>query len=163
MRKTTGKVLQALFNSLGDMRGKAFLDLFSGSGQVADEAWRRGARPVIAVEADRRLCSALRAIAEGKEEFKIFCLDVRRALPNLKKKEYSFTVVFADPPYGQGWVAELLSLFLKYGDLLGRDSLLVIERSKREEMPSPLEGWELSRERNYGDTVLSFLKKKEDL
>jgi len=46
---------------------------------------------------------------------------------------------------------------------LGRDSLLVIERSKREEMPSPLEGWEMSRERNYGDTVLSFLKKKEDL
>ena len=37
-RPTSGKVLQALFNILGDIRGKAFLDLFSGTGRVARSA-----------------------------------------------------------------------------------------------------------------------------
>nr|HPK06238.1 RsmD family RNA methyltransferase [Aminivibrio sp.] len=41
-RPTSGKVLQALFNILGDIRGKAFLDLFSGTGRVAGFARRFG-------------------------------------------------------------------------------------------------------------------------
>ena len=43
MRPTTGKVMQALFNILGPLRGKSFLDLFSGSGQIALNAYKRGA------------------------------------------------------------------------------------------------------------------------
>ncbi|MFA5671275.1 MAG: RsmD family RNA methyltransferase, partial [Synergistaceae bacterium] len=46
MRPTTGKVMQALFNILGPLNGNSFLDLFSGSGQIALNAYKRGADPV---------------------------------------------------------------------------------------------------------------------
>ena len=41
MRPTTGKVTLALFNILGNIHGRSFLDLFSGSGQIALTAARR--------------------------------------------------------------------------------------------------------------------------
>ena len=43
MRPTSGKVMLALFNILGNIHGKSFLDLFSGSGRVAAPARRTGA------------------------------------------------------------------------------------------------------------------------
>ena len=52
VRPTTGKVLGALFNILRasqDIDGARFLDLFSGTGQVAMEALSRGASSVVAV------------------------------------------------------------------------------------------------------------------
>ena len=54
MRPTSGKVLLALFNILGNIHGKSFLDLFSGSGRVAATARLKGASPVVLVESDRK-------------------------------------------------------------------------------------------------------------
>ncbi|HOB10039.1 MULTISPECIES: RsmD family RNA methyltransferase [Acetomicrobium] len=158
MRKTSNKVLLALFNIIGDVEGKAFLDLFSGSGQIAEEAWKRGARPVVAVESDRMLCTKLRRLAEDKESFEVFCMDVRRALPSLSKRGYKFSLIFADPPYEHGWIKRLLLLLAKYEALLMHDALLVFERSRREKLPLHCKAWKLLKERSYGDTVLSLFK-----
>ncbi len=54
MRPTTGKVTLALFNILGNIHGRSFLDLFSGSGQIALTAARKGAAPVVSVESERK-------------------------------------------------------------------------------------------------------------
>ena len=54
MRPTSGKVMLALFNILGNIHGKGFLDLFAGSGRVAASARLKGASPVVLVESDRR-------------------------------------------------------------------------------------------------------------
>lgn len=161
MRKTSSKVLLALFNAIGDIRGRSFLDLFSGSGQIAREAWARGARPVVAVEADKASCANLRSLCRDREGLEVVCMDVRRALPKLAKDGYEFSVIFADPPYEYGWIGWLLSSLSKYDLLLKPDGLLVLERSKREDLPLPLEGWNLCKERSYGDTVLSFLCRGE--
>ena len=161
MRKTSGKVLLALFNAIGDIDGRSFLDLFSGSGQIAEGAWERGARPVVAVEADKSLCVKLRALSKGKDGFEVICLDVRRALPKLAKGGYKFSVVFADPPYEYGWIKWLLSSLSRLDALLEPGGLLVLERSKREDLPLTLHGWNLHKERSYGDTVLSFLYRTE--
>ena len=54
MRPTTGKVVLALFNILGSLRENSFLDLFSGSGQIAIEAFKKVASPVYSVESERK-------------------------------------------------------------------------------------------------------------
>ncbi len=158
MRKTSNKVFLALFNIIGNVEGKSFLDLFSGSGQIAEEAWKRGARPVVAVESDRTLCGKLRRLAKDRESFEVLCMDVRRALPSLAKQGYKFSLIFADPPYEHGWIKRLLLLLAKHEVLLAPDVLLVFERSRREKLPLHFKGWKLFKERSYGDTVLSLFQ-----
>lgn len=84
MRPTSGKVMLALFNILGPLGGRSFLDLFAGSGQVAAEALRRGAEKVCAVESDKkRFAEMSQRLPEG---VKSLCMDVRRAVPRFVKK-----------------------------------------------------------------------------
>ena len=59
-RPTSGKVLLALFNILGNVRDLRFLDLFSGTGQVAKTALARGASAVVAVESERSRCADIK-------------------------------------------------------------------------------------------------------
>ena len=112
----------------------------------------------MAVESDRMLCTKLRRLAEDKESFEVFCMDVRRALPSLSKRGYKFSLIFADPPYEHGWIKRLLLLLAKYEALLMHDALLVFERSRREKLPLHCKAWKLLKERSYGDTVLSLFK-----
>ena len=46
------RMRESLFSILGDLSGRSFLDLFSGSGLVGLEAASRGADPVDLVEKD---------------------------------------------------------------------------------------------------------------
>ena len=85
MRPTTGKVLQALFNILGRLEGKSFLDLFSGSGQIALYAHRKGASSVCLVESDRKRHGDI--VKTMPVDVKCLCMDVRRALAKLDKNE----------------------------------------------------------------------------
>lgn len=157
VRPTSGKVLQALFNILGPLEGQSFLDLFAGTGRVTLEAWRRGARPVCAVELVRGRCEALLPLA-GERELGVWFLDVRQALRRLKSKKRVFDVVFADPPYQSRWVATLLELLADHVALMHGRSRLVIECSLREPLPVLPARLSLVEERHYGETVLSFLR-----
>ncbi len=156
-RPTSGKVLQALFNILGDIRGKAFLDLFSGTGRVAGFARERGADPVVAVETLARRAKDIKSLFQGDEGVTILAMDVRRAAGLLRRKNRAFDVIFADPPYGEGWPAVLVPiLFPPEGSLLVPGGVVVLEHSTREKMPEG-EGWKITDSREYGDTVLTFL------
>lgn len=159
MRPTTGKVLLALFNILGNLHGRSFLDLFSGSGKVAAAAWQRGASPVVLVEADRRRCAAIvKSVPRG---VKCLCADVRRAVPKLAKNAESFDIIFADPPYNLGWGKELPKIIAENESILARGGLWIFEHSEDEE--PELDASRFVREdRKYGGTVLSFFSRRED-
>jgi 16S rRNA (guanine(966)-N(2))-methyltransferase RsmD len=155
-RPTSGKVLQALFNILGDIRGKAFLDLFSGTGRVAGFARERGADPVVAVETLARRAKDIKSLFQGDEGVTILAMDVRRAAGLLRRKNRAFDVIFADPPYGEGWPAVLVPiLFPTEGSFSSRGSC-GFGTFNREKMPEG-EGWKITDSREYGDTVLTFL------
>ena len=156
-RPTSGKVLQALFNILGDIRGKAFLDLFSGTGRVARSARECGADPVVAVETLPRRVKDIRSLFPGDEGVTILSMDVRRAVGFLRRESLVFDVIFADPPYGAGWPSVLGPiLFPPEGSLLAPGGVAVVEHSAKEEIPEG-EGWRVIDRREYGDTVLTFL------
>ena len=159
MRPTTGKVLLALFNILGNINGLSFLDLFSGSGQVAAAAAKKGAAPVVAVESERSRASQIMKTAP--QSVKVLCLDVRRAAAKFAKNGYEFDIIFADPPYMLGWGREFIELVSANDKILSQDGVLIFEHSADEE-PAPLDEAKWQREdRKYGGTVLCFYRRRD--
>jgi len=159
LRPTTGKTLAALFNILGTLHGKRFLDLFSGTGRVAQEARSRGAS-IVTVELVRERAADIRRRL-GENDHIQLCMDVRRALSWLRKREMTFDVIFADPPYEMRWMAELPRMIAENQVLLADGGLVVIERAEKEPLSLENTPWQLADERRYGISVLDFLKLKE--
>ena len=156
VRPTSSRVLLALFSMLGQMEGRSFLDLFAGTGRVGLEAASRGASSVVFVESVKSRASAIENEAKREaNDVTVLSLELRRAVSWLLKREMKFNVIFADPPYNDGWGEELLNVKGLDG-LLSPGGVFVAEHSVREELsiPSP---WTLDRRRDYGETVLSFL------
>lgn len=157
VRPTSGKVLQALFNILGDIEKKIFLDLFSGTGRVGLEALKRGAESCVFVESIKSRAEAIKKIAPDNAV--ILSLEVRRAVSWLLKREMKFDIIFADPPYNSGWCDEILKL-PNFEKLFADGCVFVIEHSSREPINNINinENFEIISERDYGETRLTFLK-----
>jgi len=153
VRHTTSLVVRALFDTLGDIRGKSFLDLFAGSGRVGKEALKRGAREVFFVEINPRM---MREIIKDVASCYILCMDYKKAIKKLYLDGKKFDIIFADPPYEEGFIEELLKALREF-PLLEKEGVLVIERSLREALAPSMEGWKLVKEQRYGDTLLSYL------
>jgi len=161
VRPTSGKLLQTLFNLLGEPATGPFLDLFSGTGRVALEAGRRGYNPVVAVESNRTACRELRDRHRGRDgsfQLELLCMDVHRALAMLVKKGRTFQVIFADPPYENGWVEELVAGgSVSWMKLLAEGGVFVLEHSSREILPDSVVGYPWTT-RRYGDSSLSLYR-----
>ena len=165
VRPTSGRVLLALFSILDSMRGAVgspegvrFLDLFAGTGRVGLEALRRGAASVVFVESVRTRAQTIeRSVphtASGGTE--VLNLELRRAIAWLRRRKKVFDVVFADPPYHEGWGAALLDVG-GLSELLAPDGVMVVEHSVREPLTVPPGEWRVESAREYGETVLTFL------
>jgi 16S rRNA (guanine966-N2)-methyltransferase len=147
-RPTSDRVREALFSSieseLGTLRGRAFLDLFAGSGGVGLEARSRGAREVTLVERSHKAATVIRSnvAALGFDGVDVVVAPVER-LRDRPEARPRFDVVFADPPYE--YTDERLA-----GDLSG-----LAERDRRSQWHWP-EGFMSVRERAYGETMLWY-------
>ena len=53
IRPAMDRMRESVFSILGDLTGKSWLDLFSGSGTIAIEAASRGANPIELCEKDK--------------------------------------------------------------------------------------------------------------
>ncbi len=165
-RPTSDRVREALFSALGDIGGARVLDLFAGSGALGIESLSRGAESVVFVDSSRASLTALRRNLKTLElegVSTVMPLSVSKALRSLGVAGQSFDLVFLDPPYDAGLHFPTLS-GLREAGLVDGDSAVVAERAKRHALdPSELEGWEIERERTYGDTVLVELRLREEL
>lgn len=150
-RPTTDRVREAIFNSLGSsgiLEGALVADLFAGSGAVGIEALSRGAERCVFVERDR---SALRALGDNLDTLdlvdrsKVITSDAMAVASSL-----DCDIVFADPPYDFDAWERLLGLV--------RADLLVAESGWSITCPM---GWEITREKKYGRTVVTFLERSD--
>jgi len=167
LRPTQDMVREALFSMLGDrVAGCRFLDLFAGTGAVGLEAWSRGACLVQWVESSRRALPALRRniLELCGEEGRIWGGDVGRYLKQ-ERDGMPFDAVFADPPYakpragvGRDWLERLLPV-LGEGDWLVPGGVFVMEQ-RADEPLCDHEGWELLKDRRYGDARLRFFARR---
>lgn len=154
-RPTSDRVREAIFSSLGErVIGATVLDLFAGSGALGLEAASRGASTVTFVENAR---ASLDAIERNLESFRrnrgVTCqFKVLRADAfKLPAMEGTFSLIFADPPYGDA-AQKLLARPLP----LAPGGVLVLESAKRDPL-TPGEAWSVKRDAVYGDTRVSFL------
>jgi 16S rRNA (guanine966-N2)-methyltransferase len=164
LRPTSDRVKESLFNILREeMEGKLVLDLFVGTGNLGIEALSRGAEKTIFVEKRRQ---AIRLIQKNlaqcglEERSEILPKDSSRAIGILKERGESFDLILMDPPYEKGWIQRTLRK-LNSHPIYHEDSILVIEHTRREPLPQPMEGWNLIRQQQIGDTLLSFLIPRE--
>ena len=171
-RPTQDMVREALFSIIGPrVCGSRFLDMFAGSGAVGLEALSRGARSVCWVECNRRTFATLKENAEhvcGKEKDCDSCPEMRfflgDAITFLQKglESRQFDLIFADPPYDRegrkGWLSRLLRA-LGEGKAMSPGGIFIMEQSSDEEMKED-GGWDLIKDRFYGNTRLGFYVRK---
>jgi 16S rRNA (guanine966-N2)-methyltransferase len=167
-RPTTDRVREALFSAIAawagtaaapverSLSGLAFCDLYAGSGAVGLEAASRGASRVLLVERDHRTAQLSRRNAEALGlDVEIVNSSVEQVLR--KSPDHPFDIVFADPPYELDTpVVSAQIELLVVNAWTDRDSLIVVERSRR----SPELVWpEVAAQRwsrAYGETILCF-------
>ena len=154
-RPITDRVKETLFAILGDRVPDAHvLDLYAGSGAIGIEALSRGAERVDFVERDRGAVQALRANLDRTrlvENATVHEADVERFLA---VGEGPWDVAVLDPPYEvRAIVAPLRALVPQ----LAPGATVVIKHFWRAETPE-VEGLALTRQRRFGETMLTFLE-----
>ncbi|MGC9490844.1 MAG: RsmD family RNA methyltransferase [Thermovirgaceae bacterium] len=164
MRPTPGKVVMALFQILGSVEACKVLELFAGTGRITDKALAGGAASVHLVEKSRQEVTKLKQKLKTRENVLIYGMDVRRAVPFLKKRGNRYDLVFADPPYEKGWVEWLtIAAADDIAEILEVNGLMVIEHSIREKVPEDgARSLALFQTRRYGDTCLSFFVRTQE-
>ncbi len=117
LRPTPDRVRETVFNWLthlfgGSLAGCSALDLFAGTGALGLEAASRGAEPVILVERDRTALAALRAIATklNAKQVAVRSDDAVSVVQEYVAVGTHFSIIFLDPPFGQGWLTKVLPL-----------------------------------------------------
>jgi 16S rRNA (guanine966-N2)-methyltransferase len=162
IRPTADRLRESLFNILvhayGDpVTGARVLDLFAGSGALGLEAISRGAAFALfidnAAEARALLRENVATLGLGGVT-RIFRRDATKLGPAHPVEPFS--LVFLDPPYGQG-LAELALASARDGGWLAPDALIVVEEAKAAGFKAP-DGFEEIERRDYDDTELVFVR-----
>jgi 16S rRNA (guanine966-N2)-methyltransferase len=160
-RPTSDFLRETLFNLLGSLTGKTFLDLFAGSGSVGLEAASRGAREVCLIEKNKKLVKVINKNIQTcslEQKFRVIGADVEIGLREFAKKNYQADVVFADPPYNRNLVGATLKSLSKYR-VLTKGGVIVIQHSTKENYSEYLtENIYQVQQRKYGENALTFFK-----
>lgn len=160
IRPTSEVVKEALFSILlNDIYGSTFLDLFSGTGAVGIEACSRGADKVYLVDKSRESISIIKRNVNKtgcQNKVTILSSDYKLSLDRIKGP---VDIVFADPPYDEGYNLEILDS-LSERDILSENGIVIIEHSKKAILPDEFRIFEKYKYKKYGKKCLSFYKKK---
>lgn len=165
-RPTTDRVKESMFGILGSLVEDACVfDIFSGTGNLSLEALSRGAREAIAVD---KSANCGRIIRENGIKTR---LDARltvlkgdgiRYLEQYAHRGSRFDLIFADPPYDQGFVAKVIAA-VENTEVLSADGVLIVEHTKKEMIDEDsLAKIEIRRQERYGETMVSFLMYKKE-
>jgi 16S rRNA (guanine966-N2)-methyltransferase len=160
-RPTSDFLREALFNLLGSLQDKTFLDLFAGSGCVGLEAASRGAQEVYFVEKNKNLVTVIKKNIQTcclDKNCRIIAGDIESGLRDLFRKKYKVDILFADPPYNHDLVGATLKFLSKY-HVLNEDGVIVIQHSIKENFTELIDdNIYQTDQRKYGDNALTFLK-----
>ena len=165
-RALTDRVKESLFGTLeaeGAVGpGKAFLDLFAGTGAGGIEALSRGSDRATLVEKDG---GSVRVIEENLRRTKLEGATVVRAdvLGFLDRETgLAFDAVLVDPPYGSELLGQTLSrLAAAAGGWLAPGAIVAAKHFWRDAPASQIGGLERYRERRFGETMLTLYRMRK--
>jgi 16S rRNA (guanine966-N2)-methyltransferase len=155
LRPTPDRVRETLFNWLQhSIVGTRCLDVFAGSGALGLEALSRGAAAVVFVEqaqaAARGLVAELARLG-GTPKARVMEMGASRFLRTQGALiGAGYDVVFLDPPYHEGALAEYVPL-VDTGNWVKPGGLVYLESEKAAGAPVLPEHWELLKSKFAGE------------
>ncbi|WP_044564601.1 16S rRNA (guanine(966)-N(2))-methyltransferase RsmD [Azospirillum sp. B4] len=171
VRPTSDRTRQALFNILEHggffsddgptVAGRVVLDAFCGTGALGLEAVSRGAEAALFLDVSRASLDLARANAATLKETgrcQFIQGDATKAPAlNTQGARQAASLVFLDPPYGQGLAPRALEA-LSVAGWLAPEALCVVEIGGDDPFEAP-PGFEELDDRRYGDTRVLILKR----
>ncbi len=151
-RPTQSRIRKSLFDSLGNIQGKTFLDTYAGSGIIGFEAVSRDVGNLTLIEENKKTVQLLKRNAElfSSEDIRIIRGDVMKLLP----EKDSYDIIFSDPPYlylkDEHYSEHLINNCV---DSLSDKGIYILEIAKKfAQFPA-------DRRKDFGDTTLLFWRK----
>jgi 16S rRNA (guanine966-N2)-methyltransferase len=152
-------VREAVFSSLesmGALDGASVVDLFAGTGALGIEALSRGASRAVFVDSDAVALAAVQSNLDSTGltgSGRVVRSDVVRFLD---RQDEGFDLAFADPPYEfQAWEEVLARLGARVA-VLESNRELDLDGSWRST------GWRTTKQKRYGDTVVTVVVQRAD-
>lgn len=127
-RATKDVAKEGLFNSLGDLTNKSFLDAFSGSGSIGIEALSRGANFVTFIDINK---DAISTINKNLNSLGIKDnIEIRKGnfFDLIDKINFKYDFIFLDPPYKEVIDFELIN---KLNKISTSSTVIIIEREDK--------------------------------
>lgn len=151
-RPTTDRIKEALFSMIQfDIEGRAVLDLFAGSGQLAIEALSRGASRATLIDLSR---DAVNIIIENAkkthlyEKCRISAADYKSFIRGASGRE-KYDIIFLDPPYASGLIPEALAA-ISEGNIASEGSYIICET----ESTIPPKASRLKKDASYAEKII---------
>ncbi len=163
IRPAMDRMRESVFAILGDLSGKSFLDLFSGSGTIAIEAASRGASHVELCEKDKiKIKTVLDnvSVTEKELDLKIQCHFMAVEL-FLKRCKGPFDFIFFDPPFPYKFHEQLVE---EAGNrkLLTQEGLILVHRPEEHFMKDEIGCLYRKDQRVYGRSIVDFYTYKPE-
>lgn len=183
-RPTTDRTKEAIFSRLdswGVLAGARVLDLFAGTGALGIEALSRGARELVAVEANGPAAALIAKTLGALKRNRAWTADLQARVVKAKAEKFAepahrdaagdgavvispaaaaYDVIFIDPPYAfETEACEKLLADLAASGMAGEGTVIVLERSARSDDPVPPEGWGVTDRRDYGETAVFYIER----
>jgi len=161
---TPQKVKGALFSIVGEnLRGKTFVDLFAGSGQIGIEALSRDCSLAVFNEKDRPRFEFIKnfIIQSGNSDRSVVLnLDAKAALKYLSGRGIRADIVFLDPPYNREKGATcsydpIMDDINKSG-IITENTEIIIQHFSANELPELCGNFRKTGIKKYGSTSLSI-------
>jgi 16S rRNA (guanine966-N2)-methyltransferase len=155
LRPTPDRVRETLFNWLNSpVIGARCLDLFAGSGALGLEALSRGAQFVDFIDnsppASQQLEQNLALLnANNAKVCPISAVSWLEQLSDFHHPDNTYNIIFIDPPFHKGLVAECIKRIHNIG-ILAPNSWVYLEMNNQEALPSLPVNWHLHREKIAG-------------
>lgn len=153
-RPTLSKVRMSVFNtlqSLIDFEGKSFLDMYAGSGIMALEAVSRGFDKAVAIEKHPKVAYVIKNNYKKylNQDFELRFLQ-GDSLKLTQKFDEKFDVIYIDPPYFAGVNEQSLNAVKNISK-----NIVILEHVTEVDFT----GWQVVKQKKYGDKFVSFLFK----
>ncbi len=158
-------IKEALFNIIaGEVEGSKVLDMYAGTGSFGIEALSRGASSAVFVEQEKAALEALKQNLK-KTGFDVFSsvyrYSVESFLVGQTAGDERFDLIFLDPPFRISLI-EIRTVFdvLKRADLIDESAMVILRVNSKRDVPlSP--GFDLEKDRTYGDSRLLFYRRRK--
>jgi len=163
LRPTMDRVRETIFAVLAPkIVGATFLDLFAGAGTVGLEALSRGAVEAVFIESHRPAGGVIRenAVRCGvAEQAVVITAPVPRGLAIMRQQLRQFRIVYLDPPYDRGEVQGTMARLVQWPELLEEGGVLVVQRSRHEEIPEQIGSFKRMKQSRFGETIVDYYQR----